>query len=430
MLGGAVVGVGLPALETFLHPNGNAWATGEALPTRFGLFYWGNGNVASSWMPSSTGQGSAWSLSPTLSPLQDHKHRLALVTGLSLRLPNTSPHHPGACGILTGRKLLDPLQGFSYPSATLDQVAADTLGTATPFRSLEFGAVAQGGLSFRSAVSRNPAEDSPHALFARVFGNGGLSSGGLWAPNPTVALRRSVLDAVSEDATTLRGRLGVSDQRRLDAHFTAIRELEIRLARLDAPPVTTEICQTPEEPERDYPDIQGRPQIREKNQVMSRILALALACDQTRVFSNFLTYPISDLLFPNADMGHHEMTHDEPAPQSGVVEIQKHILTCFGDMLQAFEDIEEGDGTLLDHMAVLATSDNGEARTHSFDEWPVLIAGTAGGRLLNDVHVRRTQSDSTSHAVLSLLRAVGVERASWGEDDNQVSTGIDEIELF
>ena len=429
LLGGAAIGIGLPALETFLHPNGDAWADGGAIPTRLGLFYWGNGNVASSWVPSRTGQGSAWSLSPTLSPLEPHKSRLTVVSGLTLRLPNTSPHHPGACGILTGRKLVDPLLGFSYPSATFDQVAADTLGAATTFRSLEFGAVAEGGLSFRSAVSRNPAEDSPHALFARVFGNGAVSTGGLWAANPTVALRRSVLDAIRDDATRLRGRVGLSDQRRLDAHFTAIRELETRLARLDAPPVTTDICAVPDEPARDYPDLNGRPQIREKNLVMSKILALALACDQTRVFSNFLTYPISDVLFPNARLGHHQMTHDEPAPQTGVVDIQRFIMSCFGDMLQAFEDIEEGDGTLLDHLAVLATSDNGESRTHSFDEWPVLIAGPAGGRLLNDVHVRRTQSDSTSHAVLSLLRAVGVQRAEWGEDDNRVEDGVSEIEV-
>lgn len=428
LLGGVAVGIGLPALDAFLDGNGVAWANGEPLPTRLGLFYWGNGNVSRSWIPASAGQGAAWSLSPILSPLAAHKSRLALITGHSLRLPNTSPHHPGACGILTGRRLLDPTQGFSYPSATFDQVAAEALGQTTPFRSLEFGAVANGGLSFRSAFARNPAEDSPHAFFARVFGTGAGTSDGLWVSNPTLALRRSVLDAVAEDSRRLVGRVGASDARRLDAHLTAIRDLELRLARLDSPPVFTESCSAPDEPARDYPDIGGRPQLREKNRVMSQLLALALACDQTRVFSNFLTYPIGDVLFPNAPKGHHELTHDEPDPQPGVVSILQHVMTCFGDMLEAFESVPEGDGTLLDHMAVLATSDNGESRNHSFDEWPLLVAGNAGGRLVNDVHLRGAEGDSTSHVVLSLLRAVGVERATWGEDDNEVDTGLSGLE--
>ena len=45
LLGGSAVGVGLPVLECMLTTNGDALASGELLPVRFGLFFWGNGVI-------------------------------------------------------------------------------------------------------------------------------------------------------------------------------------------------------------------------------------------------------------------------------------------------------------------------------------------------------------------------------------------------
>ena len=67
LLGGVAVGVALPALEVFLNDNGNAYASGEGFPKRFGLFFWGNGNVPDRWLPLS--EGAAWEPSDELMPL-------------------------------------------------------------------------------------------------------------------------------------------------------------------------------------------------------------------------------------------------------------------------------------------------------------------------------------------------------------------------
>ena len=67
VFGGAAVAIGLPALEIFLNANGTAYAAGDALPKRFGIFFWGNGMLPDRWIP--TGAGPTWDLPPTLAPL-------------------------------------------------------------------------------------------------------------------------------------------------------------------------------------------------------------------------------------------------------------------------------------------------------------------------------------------------------------------------
>lgn len=428
LLGGAAVSIGLPPLELFMNHHGTAWASGEAFPTRLGLFCWGNGNIPSLWTPSATGTGDAWQLSEQLSPLAAHKRSLAVITGLDILLPNVAPHGSGAVGILTGRKALDGPGGSTYPSPTLDQVAAAAIGGSTRFKSIEYGAKAEGGLSYGGPYALNPAEESPYALFQRLFGAGFTLPGDTPIIDPAWALRRSVLDAVGEDSARIRARLGVADQRRLEQHLDGVRALELRLARLEQDPPDLAACTMPFEPALEYPDLEGRAQVREKNRVMSELVAMAWACDQTRVVSNFICHPVNDILFPAATMGHHQLTHDEPGDQPQVHAIVQHLMACFADTLAACANIQEGDGTVLDHCAWLGTSEVSLGRLHSLEDYPLLVAGGANGRLVNDIHVRSAGGESTSHVILSVLRAVGVTLSSWGEDDNRVTEGYAAIE--
>ena len=69
LLGGAAVALGLPTFELFLDRHGEALASGDAFPKRFGVWFWGNGigpNPAN-WIPKGT--GADWSLSPIMAPL-------------------------------------------------------------------------------------------------------------------------------------------------------------------------------------------------------------------------------------------------------------------------------------------------------------------------------------------------------------------------
>ena len=63
-LGGIGVAMWLPVLDAMCNDNGTAFAQGEALPTSFGIWYWGNGVHPDVWTPTTTGSGDAWQLPP------------------------------------------------------------------------------------------------------------------------------------------------------------------------------------------------------------------------------------------------------------------------------------------------------------------------------------------------------------------------------
>lgn len=429
LLGGSVVTVGLPALEIFLNTHGTAYADGTLLPRRFGLFFWGNGNIPERWVPALAGEGDAWELSEQLAGLASIKDRLTVVTGMQAKVPNIVPHNSGAGAILSAAPLLIEGDSDTFSQPSIDQVIAAEIGGETRFRSLEFGVKSGGGRSFNGPHSQNPSEDNPYAMFERVFGAGFTAPGEDPIIDPTIGLRRSVLDAVLEDANRLKDRVGTADKARLDQHLDGIRDLERRLARLEEDPPDLASCARPTEPDVDYPDIEGRPQMSAMSRAHADVAAMALACDQTRIFSHWFHHPVGNVLFEGAPDGHHNLTHDEPGDQPWVHEITLMCLEEYRYLVEALRAVPEGDGTLLDNCVVMATSEISLGRTHSLDDMPLLLAGSACGRLKTDVHYRSTTAESSTKVLLSILRAMGLNRADYGVDDALVSEGLSAIEV-
>ena len=196
------------------------------------------------------------------------------------------------------------------------------------------------GLSYNGPNSENPIEKSPHKMFERLFGAGFTLPGETPILDPRIGLRRSVLDAVGSDISRLQGQLGSADKQRLQAHLEAVRSLEKRLAKLEDDPPALAACKMPDEPAAEYHDIEGRPQLFARNKAMAYLTAMALACDQTRVVSNWITHPVSNVLFPGATAGHHQLTHDEPGEQPEVHAIVVQCVEMLRDFLLALDGIE------------------------------------------------------------------------------------------
>ena len=95
--------------------------------------------------------------------------------------------------------------------------------------------------------------------------------------------------------------------------------------------------------------------------------------------------------------------------------------------LNRLRQIEEGDGNLLDSCAILCTTELSEGYTHSNDEFPIILAGRAAGALRTGRHYRSGNRENTSKALLTLLRAMGDERASFGVDGGQTNQVIGEL---
>jgi len=116
---------------------------------------------------------------------------------------------------------------------------------------------------------------------------------------------------------------------------------------------------------------------------MAQLLAVALRCNLTRVFSFMLTAPATTHAFGHLGVpdGMHKTCHD--GHWERVRAITEHQMSAFARILDAFEDSEEPTGdTLMDRACILGVSEYGEG-------W-------------------------MAKAHLTVLRALGLEHESWG----------------
>jgi hypothetical protein len=420
------VTVGLPWLESLGGLASRAHASGESgFPLRFGLFYWGNGVIPSKWVP--TEEGEDFTLSEQLSSLEAHQSKLTVLSGYAVNVPNTVPHWSGAAGLLSAQAMLEEGDGDTFAGPSIDQVIGQAIGGETLYRSIQSAATDVSGVSFNGPYSRNPPETDPYALYERLFGATFVEPGGEGIVDPRLGLRRSALDAVLGDLNRLSSQVSSADQIRLEQHAEGIREIERRLARLQEDPPNLEACFKPDAFIQDFTDVNGRPQIALRNEAMCSLLAMALACDQTRVFGHYISDPVDNVLFPGASTGHHELTHNEPGEQPEVNAISQHCVGQFAVLLDKLDAIEEGDGTLLDHCGIMACSEVSLGQTHSLDNMPILLAGGADGHFKTGLHHRSYSLESTTKVLISLQRAMGMNVTSFGTDDAYSEDEVTEI---
>ncbi len=430
-LGGAAITVGLPFLDIFLNSNGDALAaTGAPLPLRFGTWFFGCGMNPVRWDP--TTEGSDWALTPELLPIASVRDRMNILSGFSVLLNGEANqvHRTGVFGTLCGGapKKADEIEGPS-----VDVLISDAIGTKTRFRSLEMAATGSSrhSNSLRDVSSVNPAEPSPLSLYARVFGSGFADPNAAeFTPDPRLQLRRSALSIVGEDRKRLERQLGQSDRARLDQYFTALRQLEQQLELQLQKPPPLEACTVPGPPSEGPIDTEIE-HVTSNHALMAQTLALALACDQTRVFNMLYSNRASGLRMPGSSDTHHTLTHEEPRDpdlgyQPKATFFVLKSMDAWAQFVETLDAVPEGDGTLLDNCLVMAHSETAEANTHSVMGLPIMVAGKAGGRMRSGIHVSGV-GDSTSRVGLTMQQLMGLTVGSWGTDQNETSRPITEI---
>jgi hypothetical protein len=438
---GIPVAIGLPILEHVLNSNGDAFADGEALPKRFGIFFWGNGRgvQAERWNPAQT--GASWALGPQLEPLAAYKNHLNVVSGTRVRLSNSPQgHHKGTVGILSGRDFVTQPAGnapfrSTHAGPSIDQVIADAIGADAPFRSIEIGIserVIRGEgttlqfLSHNGPDSPNPPEYDPVRLFDRLFAGAAPDEGpGLLAT--ATEMRQSVLDSIVQDLDALKLRVGTRDRLRLDQHTENIRAVERRLATTVID--TRAQCSQPERPNGIPSNPDGEPLV-ERMAAMSELIALALACDKTRVFSILFSGSAANPIFHQIGLrsGHHILSHEGAATQDEIDRSTIFTMEQLAVLLGALDSFTEADGTLLRQSAILASSDTSDGALHSVDDYPIVIAGAAGGFLKSPGVHARGDRDNTTKVLLTLARSMGIEASEYGGGEGRVTESYTAIE--
>ncbi len=429
MLGGAAVTVALPLFDALFDGNGEVLAQDGKAPTRFGTWFWGCGVNPKRWVPAKEGAGYDLPVELALG-VQGFADKVSVLTGFDtpLNSRNNFPHYSPPMVTLTGDA---PVNDHHVPRATFDQEIAAVLSANARFRTLDVNA--EGGKSSWSAAgtgATTPTMGSPLELYQRVFGEGFQVGSEGFVPDPKVMVRKSVLSAVMEDSKRLKSELGSHDQHRLEQYFTAVRQLEKQLDLMLSAPPDLAACAQPPSTSKGKPSLLVS-QVVANHKLLTDLLVLALACDQTRVFNMTLWRLFSDVRYPGEQVGYHALTHDEAVdPKLGYQPLSQRFLQeamgCWRYLLTSLDEIDEGDGTLLDHIAVFAHSGTEFPKEHGTQNLPMMVAGSASGALKTGLHVRGGAS-STARVALTLQQAMGVPVSGWGVGDNQTSSPVVEL---
>lgn len=459
LAGGVSVVIPLPRMAGMLNGNGTAYAAGGALPLRYGTWFFGNGINPPDWVPATTGVGNAWTLSTSLMPLQPVKSYLQVITGLTNKIPPDPAHKGRPAAALTGANSA----GADVALPSIDQVLAPILNVgsmpALP-NGLHVGISSTSGagaldlrVSFRGPNASNPPQYDPAAVYRQLvmFGGSMPPAGGPVGPakpDPDLARRKRALDAVLDSATSLRARLGRADQVRLDQHLDGVRQIENQIAILSTmPPAPTTTNARLVDPVVAYPNMGAVGSITAlRNKAMSDLVVFALATDITRVFSfmftcaachgNFADGGLDPVTF-HEDYGHRKSPKGRDYATAGFLKGIQYTMTNFNETLTRMMNCGDGAGNLLDNSVVYATSCTSESQTHSGNDYPVLVAGKAGGKLKTDMHLRVTpgapgptgiaNGDNLSKVPYTLLTALGRPPGPWGMGASMVSTGLPEL---
>jgi hypothetical protein len=436
MLGGSAVYMGLPALDVFLNGNGTAFADGAKLPVRFGTYFWGLGLTdtptgGTRWVPKTIGAG--YEITPELEAIKAVKDKVSVFSGFRAigdGRPNIV-HWSGHAAILTG---LCPATSSRFDGATLDTKVADAIGGSTRFKVIDVDAsVSRRPVSYSTRTGNTFAtpEATQLALYTRLFGQGFQDpNSDNWKPDPSIMLRQSVLSAVKDQRQALMANVGKADQIKLDQYFTSVREMENSLAIQLQRPDKAEACvvpASPKEPARGASvDL-----VNSNTKVMARLLAMGLACNQTRVFNFVHTASSSETYIAGQSKIYHQITHDEPTDaqlgfQPETSKLASLVMQGFGEFLNEMNAIKEGDGTLLDNMLVLGLSDTGYAKIHAIENIPMFLAGGAGGKHKAGQHIH-SSGEPVTRVSLTAMQLAGAPVGEFGVGTMKTARPISEV---
>jgi len=429
MLGGGAVTVGLPLLNAYLNGNGDALADGRAMPVRFGTWYWALGIAKAAFVPEKTGVG--YEMKEEMHSLKDLRDQFNVLTNFTAYRDNAQNfcHHSGWVITRTG---IAPMQAGSVPGETLDITIANQVGRTTRFKTLTASAYgsARSTFSYDNPTTPNASEVSALRFYTRLFGPDFQDPNApTFTPSPQVMVRKSALSGVLDDIKDLNMKVGAEDKQRLDQYFTGLRNLERQFDQQLTKPEPIEACKAPGKLREDTKVGSDALIITSRHKILTDLMVMAVACDQTRVFN--MAYDGNSATKSGFEKPHHTATHEEAWDmeldyQPTCSWFTRRSMESWAYYVKAFSEFKEGAGSLLDNCFIIANSDHGNARIHALDGMAMFTAGKAGGKVKTGLHIDGDAS-ATTRLGYTAMRLMGVEVPSWGTRSNNTSKEIGEI---
>ncbi len=342
----------------------------------------------------------------TLKPLETHRDDLTVFSNLDHGL---NGGHRAVQGFLTSIKK-EEAAGFPEKNISLDQIAAEHVGSSTRFPSINTGIVNGTDMCWTRAGVHVPPVTNPATLFRGLFVNSPQRE--REAQRTRLKHRGSVLDALRDSANALNRTLNAVDRNKLDQYLTSVRDVERRLQMskkwLNRPKPKPSMSEVLDE-ERQHID---------EVALFYDLMALALQTDSTRVATletgmGFRTEEL-DLGFGYHGLSHHGKS-DDRIGQLRVVEA--FLTTKLSGFISRLKEAQIFDNTL-----VVFGSGMSDGSSHSNRNLPVLLAG---GDLEHKGHLvcpaEQHKRVPLSNLWLSLLQWFGSEADRFGRSTGTFS---------
>ena len=436
MLRGTGATIALPLLDAMIPALTAIAATPAASEQlrRIGYIYIPMGCNPKEWTPTSN---SLDLLPSSLSPLEDVKDQVSVVSGMDLKNAYPGSHATSNSAFLSAARAKLTESTDYYLGTTVDQIAAKQIGQSTPLPSLElsmdllatvgqcdngYACVYQNNLSWSSPSTPLPAEAHPRLVFESLFGEGGTPD----QRRANLKKRASLLDSVTKEIKRLKLRVGPTDRNKIDGYLENVRDVERRIHQAESAVKDNPL------PDLDRPI--GVPfEYADHARLMFDLQLLAFQGDITRVTTFQLAREASNRTYPEIGVTdpHHPITHHgkDPEKLAKIAKINQFHVSLFAEFLKKLKATPEGEGSLLDHSLFLYGSGMGDSDRHDHSDLPILVAGGAAGKMRGGRHIRFDSPTPLSNLHLTLLNKVGVPLETFADSNGRVEDLFDPVPL-
>ena len=283
-------------------------------------------------------------------------------------------------------------------------------------------------INFAMDGSPLPRMTDSGAAWKRIFeGVMDASDKGPMAPDKR---RVAVSNFLNKRFTSLQPRLGKDDRLALDQHLEAVREVEKRVLGGGAPTSASckpSLLKLPPATAGDLPASAAN---------FQDMIALAFACDLTRVASITFGYPGGGGVggmhgtWLGFNDSHHSLSHhgNQAAKTAKLSKLMQWLGAQVARTLDQLAKYPHPDGgTVLDHTIVYWASRHGEGNGHTNENIPNLIAGGAGGYFGTMGRFLNLPGTNYCSLLLSLAHAFGIQMDSFGVGSLRATAPIPQL---
>ena len=434
VLRGLGVTIALPLLDSMVPALTALRATAAAPVRRLGAFYIPMGANMAEWTPAS--DGTAFDLPTALLPMAPFREHMIVLTGLNseeakIRAGEAGGSHArGQSAWLTGVRARKTDGPDFRLGTSLDQIAAQHMGQATQFTSLELGiersdivgacdshytCIYTSTIAWRGPTTPLPTEINPRQLFERLFGDADSTD-----PQARLARIRhdkSILDSLSAELRQLELQLPLPDRTKITEYLDGVRDVERRIQKAE------------EQGSRELPVVE-RPAAAPASYVahaklMLDLLVLAYQIDMTRVATFMLGRELSGRAYREIGIaeGHHSLSHHANNPDKLTLQakLNSFHLQQFAYFLEKMKSTADGDGSLLDHTLLLYGSGMSDSQQHFTGNLPTLLVGGNGLDIRFGRHNRYSEDTPLANLHLTLLEKMGVQIEQLGDSTGSLN---------